>query len=406
VTELERRADAAVEARRDTAEAFLAQLVAAPTVLGRERPGQLLVARRLKAMGLAATVRDIDADRLRRLPGFAPVGHSYVSRPNVTAESEGTGGGRSLVLNGHIDVVSPEPVSWWSQDPWGGRIVGRRMYGRGAWDMKGGLVAALWALEAVREAEVPLRGTVRFESVIEEECTGNGTFAARTDAPPADGAVIPECTGLEAFTSTPVVLWVEIKVRGWPAYVGRPGEYVNAIERAVGLIARLREIATGHASAGLTFSVGTIRGGDWASTVPLECSFVCRLSAPREWPVEQARQLVEGWIVAAAAVDPWLRDHAPQVSYPGFQAAGWAIEPAAEIVAALDDAHGSIVGGRLSQVHFPGTADGRYFAARGEPAIYYGPNGGNQHAPDEYVDLDSVLLVARVLARLIVAWCS
>lgn len=403
---MERRVDAEVEHRRDASEAFLAQLVASPTVLGRERPGQLLVARRLKAMGLAPVVRDVDVERFRHEQAFAPVSHSYVARPNVSVDIPGTGGGRSLVLNGHIDVVSPEPVSWWSQDPWGGQTVGRRLYGRGAWDMKGGLVAALWAMDAVRAAEVPLRGALRFESVVEEECTGNGTFAVRADAPHADAAVIPECTGLEAFTSTPVVAWAAITVHGWPAYVGRPGAYVNAIERAVELIGRLRDLAGGRASDGVTFSVGTIRGGDWASSVPLECSFECRVSAPREWEVAEVKHLVEAWVAEAAEPDPWLRDHRPSVEWPGFQAEGWSIDPEAEIVAALDEANAAIVGGRLPLVHFPGTADARYFAARGEPAVYFGPTGGNQHAPDEYVDLDSVQLVARVLARLIVSWCA
>ena len=89
------------------------------------------------------------------------------------------GGGRSLVLNGHIDVVSPEPASWWSADPFSGHVDGGRLIGRGAYDMKGGLVAALWALEAVLAAGSRCAATVRFESVIEEECTGNGALAAR-----------------------------------------------------------------------------------------------------------------------------------------------------------------------------------------------------------------------------------
>ena len=406
MTEVERRVDAAVEGRRQDAEDFLAQLVAAPTVLGRERPGQLLVSRRLKAMGLDPVVADVPSERLKSLAGWAPAGHSYIARPNVTLDIPGMGGGRSLVLNGHIDVVSPEPASWWTQDPWGGRVVGRRLYGRGAWDMKGGLVAALWALEAVRSTGVRLRGDLRFESVIEEECTGNGAFAARVNAPPTDAAVIPECTGLEAFVSTPVVLWMEVTVRGWPAYVGRPGTYVNAVERAVDLIGRLREQAAAHAGDGLTLSVGTIRGGDWPSTVPLECSFVCRVSTPRDWTFERARRLVEDLVTAAAQPDPWLRDHAPTIGYPGFRAEGWSVDPAAEIVQALDAAHEDVVGGRLPRIPFPGTADGRSFAQRGEDAVYFGPAGGNQHAPDEYVELDTVMLVARVLARLIVSWCA
>ena len=431
MSDLEQRVDAAVESRRDDAEEFLARLVAAPTVLGRERSGQLLVARRLKAMGFAPVLRDIETDRLRGQRGWVPVGRSYVGRPNVTAthpgilnggagaghadgsgitdgssSGAGRGAGRSLVLNGHIDVVSPEPAGWWSRDPWSGHVDGRRLYGRGSWDMKGGLVAALWALEAVSAADVPLRGDVRFESVIEEECTGNGAFAARFDAPHADGVVIPECTGLEAFVSTPAVLWVQVTVRGRSAYVGHPGAYVNAVEHAAELIGRLREIAAGRGAEHLTLSVGTIQGGDWPSTVPLECAFVCRVSAPREWAVEGAKQQIEDWVTAASEPDPWLREHAPGIDYPGFQAEGWSINPSSPIVAALAEAHSTVIGGSLPMVHFPGTTDARAFGARGEPAIVFGPAGGNQHAPDEYVDLDSVLLVARVLARLIVGWCA
>jgi len=399
---LKSRIDRAIDDRRADIEAFLATLVRAPSVLGAERPAQLLIARRLRANGIRPELRDAPVDRLRGLPGWAPVARSYMARPNVVGTAPGTGGGRSLVLNGHVDVVSPEPVSWWRDDPYSGRIEGGRLHGRGAWDMKGGLAAALWAWEAVRAAEIPLRGEVRFESVIEEECTGNGALAARLDASHADAAIIPECTNLEVFTETPVVLWVEVTVRGLPAYVGRPGAYVNAIEQAVALIGELGA----HVVDGLTLSVGTIRGGDWPSTVPLECSFVCRVSAPRTWSVERARSVVEGWITEAAAADPWLVDHSPVITYPGFQAEGWAIDKDEPILRLLDQVHGAVAGAPLAHVAFPGTADGRAFAARGEPAVYYGPAGGNQHAPDEWVDLESVRLVARVLARTIVEWCG
>ena len=168
------------------------------------------------------------------------------------------------------------------------------------------------------------------------------------------------------------------------------------------LIERLRA----QVGDGLTLSVGTIRGGDWPSTVPLECSFVCRVSAPRAWSVERAKQTVEGWIGAAAAGDPWLADQPPTIGYPGFQAQGWAIDEDEPIVRLLDQVHGAVAGETLRHVAFPGTADGRAFAARGEPAVYYGPAGANQHAPDEWVDLESVRLVARVLARTIVEWCG
>ena len=398
--------DAAIDARRNDIEGFLSTLVRAPSVLGAERDAQLLVARRLKAAGLRPALVDVPVERLQSDPRWAPGrGWAYTGRPNVIATAPGSGGGRSLVLNGHIDVVSPEPVSWWSADPFSGHVDGGRLIGRGAYDMKGGLVAAIWAMEAVLAAGVRLRGDVRFESVIEEECTGNGAFAARADAPRADAAIIPECTDLQVFTETPVVLWVEVTIRGRPSYVGRPGAYVNAVEKAVGLIARLPTVV----AADWTLSVGTIRGGDWPSTVPLECSFVCRVSAPRTWSIADVRAAVEAWVHAAAVEDPWLVEHAPSIDYPGFQAAGWALGDtpgSASIRSLVGDLHASVAGEPLRDAPFPGTADGRYFGARGEPAIYYGPAGGGQHAPDEWVDLESVRLVARVLARTIVEWCG
>lgn len=402
---LEDRLDAEIDARRHEIEGFLSALVRAPTVLGNERPGQLLIARRLKAAGLRPMLLDVPVDRLAAHPRWAAgaAARSYERRPNVIADVPGSGGGRSLVLNGHVDVVSPEPSSWWSGDPFSGWIERGRLHGRGAYDMKGGLVAALWALEAVLAAGVPLRGDVRFESVIEEENSGNGALAARLDAPHADAAIIPECTGLAVFTETPVVLWVEVTVRGKSAYVGRPGEYVNAVERAVGLIERMRNAVPD----GFTLSVGTIRGGDWPSTVPLECSFVCRVSAPRALTVEAAKQAVEGLAREASAVDGWLVDHPPAVGYPGFQAHGWALGAGgAAIRAVVGDVHAMLAGESLRDTPFPGTADGRFFGDRGEPVIYYGPAGGGQHAPDEWVDLESVRLVARVLARTMVEWCG
>ena len=406
---VEARVDAAIDARRADVETFLSALVRTPSVRGAERGAQLLIARRLKAAGLRPELVDVPVERLASEPGWAPGGGwSYAGRPNVVATlagSDGGGGGRSLVLNGHIDVVSPEPASWWSADPFSGHVDGGRLIGRGAYDMKGGLVAALWALEAVLAADVPLRGAVRFESVIEEECTGNGALAARLDAPRADAAIIPECTDLAVFTETPVVLWVEVTVTGRPAYVGRPGAYVNAVERAVGLIGRLLEAIP----PGFTLSVGTIRGGDWPSTVPLECSFVCRVSAPRDRSVAEAQRTVEDLVRQSSAPDSWLVDHPPVVSYPGFQAEGWALAdvPGSGAIRSLvGDVHAAVAGEPLRDTPFPGTADGRFFGARGEPAIYYGPSGGGQHAPDEWVDLESVRLVARVLARTIVEWCG
>jgi acetylornithine deacetylase len=95
-----------------------------------------------------------------------------------------------LIFNGHVDVVSAEPLGHWSHNPWGGDIVTGRMYGRGAADMKSGVAAMIYALKAVHEAEVKLCGDVLIESVIDEECTGNGTLSCLAQGYRADAAVV------------------------------------------------------------------------------------------------------------------------------------------------------------------------------------------------------------------------
>ena len=422
------RAAEAVNRHVDHYLQLLAELVRCPTTLGNERPAQELVYRHLQSLGLQAEMWDLDPGELASQPTFAPVDWDYAGRPNVRAVlspifSAGDGG-KSLVLNGHIDVVSPEPVDWWTYDPWGATVTNGRMYGRGALDMKAGLVAELLAIRAVIDAGEELRGPVIFESVIEEECTGNGMLAARLRSGPVDAAIVTELTGFEAWTATPGVVWFEVTVRGRPAYVGQAGQYVNAIETATALISRMKPPMVAELNAAfdhpafagqsepLVLSVGKISGGDWPSNVPLECRFTCRMSFPIGWSFEQVQKFIERHILAAASDNRWLADNPPSVRYPGFRALGWAADESSgetdsSLIETLIRCHQATVGKPLERRGFPGTADARYFdSAGGEQALYYGPSGANIHAPDEYVELDSVAQVARVLARLIIAWCG
>ncbi len=416
---VERGLDEAVDRLRPEYVGLLATLVRQPSLLGQERPAQEIVYRHLRRrLGLNAEMWDLDLGALGRHPSFAPASWSYEGRPNVTAVWRGGQGGRSLVLNGHIDVVSPEPTDRWTYGPWDAAVVGERLYGRGAYDMKSGLVAGLLALHAVREVAPQLRGTVIVESVIEEECTGNGTLAARLRSGKVDGAVITEPTDLAAKIATPGVIWFEVTVTGKPAYVGLGGQYVNAVDKAADLIAALRSVPDElnrdfrhplfrGVERPLTLSVGTIRAGDWPSNVPLECRFTCRMSFPLDWPVTRAQEMVERCIRDAALRDGWLAEHPPVVRYPGFRAAGWEIAPDAPLVELLGECHREVLGRAIDRVPTFGTADARYFdVAAGEQAAYYGPAGGGHHTPDEYADLESVAAAAKVLARFIVEWCA
>ena len=165
---LEERLSAAVESHRGEYITLLADLVGCPSTLGNEKPAQERLLAHVLAMGLDGELWELDPKRLEKDPRFVRVAREYTDRPNLSATLPPEAkGGRSLVLNGHIDVVSPEPVGWWQRDPWGAEIEDGRLYGRGAVDMKSGLVQGLLAIRAVQEVGVPLRGPVIFESVIE-----------------------------------------------------------------------------------------------------------------------------------------------------------------------------------------------------------------------------------------------
>jgi acetylornithine deacetylase len=397
--------------------AGLQSVIQAPSLVGDETEAQQRVAALAEAAGLETEVWAVDPDELRLSRDYAPVDNGELPRPNVTAILAGSGGGRSVAVSGHIDVVSPQPIDQWRHDPWGGEVVDGRMYGRGTLDMKGGLVAGLLAIHAIRATYGRLAGDIVFESVIEEECSGNGTLAARLHGPHVDAALIPEVSGEDVQIANPGVVWFEVTVTGKPAYVGLAGASVNAVEVAMHVADALRSLpdelnetfahpAYAAYPRPLTLNVGTINGGDWPSNVPLECKVGFRMSFPVEWPVPRAQEFVQRRLDEVSAGHTWLRDNPARLRWHGFRAHGYYIDPGEPIVDLLTTTVEQVTGtpARISPMF--GTADARYFGDQGIPAVYYGPAGGGMHAPDEWVDLASVRRVATVLAHTIRRWCS
>lgn len=419
--EVQKRVLAEIGWRKEGMISFLQELVRQPSLLGQELGAQQVVYRRLRALGLEARIWEPTLDLLRTHPAFAPVEWSYSGRPNVTAvhRAQGTGG-RSLVLNGHIDVVSPEPLWGWSHDPWGAEVVGRRLYGRGAADMKGGIAMALLALEAILAAGVHLRANVYVETVLEEECCGNGALACRLSgySAGAQAALIPEPFGLTACLADLGVMWFRVRVRGSSGHVLAAHQANNAIEKCFPLIQALRGLeaemnaevrhpAYVDEEHPINLNVGIIQGGDWPSSVPADCAFTCRLSFEPGVPYSSVRERVEGCIQAAAQEDPWLAQEPPTVEYYGFRAEGSVTSEESDLVQVLGEAHGRAGNGELRCSTTTALTDRRYFVLyEGIPAVSYGPVGGNFHNADEYVELDSIVAGARTLALFLLAWCG
>src|SRR6476619_4246006 len=160
---------AAINDRQDEIVTLVGDLVRFPSTLGDERPAQEFVAAHLSASRLPVEVWAID-DAIKALPNAGESGVPFAGRPNVSATWSGSGG-RSMILNGHIDVVSAEPIELWASDPYQPTRKGDQLYGRGAWDMKSGVAMNLMLARLFNDLDITLKGDFTLQSVIEEECT-------------------------------------------------------------------------------------------------------------------------------------------------------------------------------------------------------------------------------------------
>jgi acetylornithine deacetylase len=419
MAELRQRVLEAVDAAWEREVAFLRGLVQRRSTLGDEAPVQAFIAAELGGIGLDVDTWEIDHARIARLPGYGPVEWSYEGRPNVAARWAGSGGGRSLVLQSHVDVVPATPEGRWTHPPWAGEIAEGRMWGRGAADMKSGIAAMVYAVRALREAGAELRGDVSLVTVIEEECTGNGALAALDRGYTADAAIIPEPLGHTALEAQVGVTWARIAVHGRGAHAERASGAQNAVVKAARVIDAVRELEAranrererppqfaAHEHP-LNYNVGVIRGGDWTSSVPEECTLEVRLGL---FPGEDMRAVQEQFraeLLAAVADDPWLAEHPPDVTFYAFQADGCVVDAGTPIVAALGAAHRELLGSEIELLSFTGTTDVRFFNLFYDtPCTCYGATGGNLHAPDEWVELESVRAVTKVLALTALDWCG
>ncbi len=413
----ERALLAALAGMEDDMFALAARLVAQPSTLGREAAALQVMEQELLALGHRPRRVEIDPQDLARHPGFAPVPWDYQGRYNLVARRPADApGGKSALFNGHLDVVSPEPLSRWQVDPFEPLVAGGWLYGRGAGDMKAGVAAMVYALAAVERAGLGLAGEVTLEAVIEEECSGNGTLACLAAGYDAEAVLIPEPFGPTILTSQVGVCWFKVRVRGTPRHALDTAGGVNAIEKCYPLVTALRGLeerlnARRHpAFPGqehpCNFNLGTIQGGDWPSTVPALAEFSGRLGFWPEMDFARMRSLLEETISRAAQADPWLRDHPPELEFFGFRSQGHRVERRQAAFELLDRCHQDLGGGPTREFHSSATTDLRAFVHYGRgQATCFGPVAENIHAANERVNLKSVAHTARTYALFLARWC-
>lgn len=415
----------AVDAVFDDEVAFLSELTAHPSTRGNEQGAQDFMADELARRGMAVDRWQIDVNDIRDMPGFSPVIGAYDDAVNVVGTQRADmQKGRSLILNGHIDVVPEGPLEMWDTAPFEPRIDDGWMYGRGAGDMKAGLASNLFALDALAHAGLTPTADIFFQSVVEEECTGNGALACLQRGYRADAALIPEPFNEGLVTAQVGVLWFQVHLRGLPTHVAYAGSGANAIDAAIPLIAALHALEDrwnaddrkhpdyAHMHHPLNLNVGRIEGGDWASSVPAWCVFDVRMGLYPGQDIQALRDEIEATLAEAAQQNAFLRNNSPEVVYHGFAAEGYALSEdksatATQAIGALEGAHSHVTGTALEKAAITATTDARFFGLYADtPALVYGPRAEAIHGFNERVDLESVRRVTQTTALFIADWCG
>ena len=405
----------------------LSAFVAAASPSGAEQAAAEFMERALAELGLASERILLDTEALKGLPLYSPPCCADGGRYNLLAVHEPRQeGGRSVLFNGHLDVVPTGPEQLWRTPPFAPHVEDGWLYGRGAGDMKAGIVCTLAAFKALRALGVQPAGRVGFNAVLEEENTGNGTLASVSALRNAvnagrlsafDVVVIPEPLGECMISAQVGVLWLFIELTGRPAHAAYMSSGVSAIEAGIEVMADLRtleaewnEPANRHPAYRehahpINFNLGQIHGGEWNSSVPCSCTLGVRIGFYPDMTVAAAKARVSACVQATVArLGGGL---ALNIRYEGFQAPGCEFDLDGPGLQCLAAAHRAVHGVELAREATTATTDARHFRLMLDAAVTcYGPEARNIHGIDEAVSLASMLRVTTTLAQFLHDWCG
>ncbi|MCC6790848.1 MAG: ArgE/DapE family deacylase [Thermomicrobiales bacterium] len=358
-------------------------------------------------------------------------------RDNIVGVVKGAGGGRSLIFNGHIDTVPPgDPATWKWGDPWSGRIEDGKLYGLGAVDMKGGIVAFAKAAEALNRAGIRLKGDLILESVVGEETMDHerGVSATVRRGYVADAAIVTEPTGLPFPAAVSPCsagggrLIINVKgkathatARGSLIWPGGEGERfgVSAIDKGFIVYEALRRLEAewgftkrhplfppGHATIGVNVMVGRPPGPLVPFIIPHECLLDIQVMYLPNDDWDSVKAEVEAYLNRVFDNDHWLRENRPTMEWPHH----WPPYNTPEdhpICQAIIGAHEAVTGASPIVKGFSAVDDATYLERGGIPSISFGP--GNimmAHATDEYIECDHVIEACKIYAATAIDWCG
>ena len=389
------------------------------------------LAERLRAVGADIDLWEPEAEALAGKP-LVPPGLDFAGRPQLIARLRGAGGGRSLVLNGHIDVVSVAPRERWTSDPFAAEVRDGKLYGRGSCDMKGGIAAMTLAAETLAHEGMRLAGDLVVATNTDEESSGAGGTAIVERGLRADAGIVTEATGFDVWVACRGSEYGVVRVLGRPGHAEvrqpgwRDGGAVNAIEKATVVVDAIRSLRAEWAERdGLDHPYVSrpdllptmAAAGEWPVTYPAACDLtIAVMYVPRQadaagWGAEIRRE-VEEWIARETATDDWLAANPPTIEWWPNGVMPLEIPESEPIVGLMQAATRDV--GRPGGL---GGLDSWYDGATlthlaGIPSIGYGPPGFDAHGlsvahmVDEHVPVDGLVACAQGLAVAAMRFCG
>jgi acetylornithine deacetylase len=387
---------------------FIEELIATPSYDGHESKAQELMAAKLSELGLDVDKWEIDFDTLRKHPDFSM---SYKRKEGLgVVGTVGGDAGKSLILCGHIDTVAPGDIENWDTIPLKATIKEGRLYGRGATDMKAGLVGALYALKAVTDT-IKLNGKVFFESVIGEEDGGCGALATCLRGYKGDAGIVMEPSETKVAPEIAGAMSFKITVPGRSVHACVKDEGISAIEKFILVYNGLMELEQernkrftdplyNRYKAPYAISIGTVNGGEWPGTVAEGVEFEGRIGVAIGESEQSARNELEAKIEEIADHDPWLKEHRPSVEWVGYSFASSMIPVDHPIVQEIGNAYQDVTGKPAVHEGMTYASDVRHLINVAEtPTTVFGPGDVRvAHGANEYVPIDQLETMVKTLA--------
>ncbi|MDS9472656.1 ArgE/DapE family deacylase [Sporosarcina pasteurii] len=393
------------------------EVVRIKSVVGNEQEMQAYMKKKYEELNLIVHEVEPNYEKVSSHEAFIDSGIPFENRRNIIGIYKGKKMGKSLTINGHVDVVSPEPLANWTRDPWGGDIIGNKLYGRGSADMKAGLISNWFALKALIDLGYPIAGDVQLHSVIEEEAGGGGgTLACLEEGFLTDGYISTEPHNLNMTISHAGIMYFRVHVIGRTAHAGLAHEGINAISKMMKIFNALDKLNDLRANnvkfelyekgsgQSVHLNLGVLNAGDWVSTVPGKATLEGRIGFIPGETRHDIKQLVHNTIMKAVEGDEWMDKNPPMLEWFGWSTDPWYQNPEDPFVKLFQETAEDVMNRKVDIIGRASGNDARFTQYYGKQGLCFGPVGENMHGPDECVHLDSVVEVTNVLANYVINW--